>query len=115
MGFILIIIVAILAVAGLISFNMKAFSSGEKPSMEKDDVVEESITSSEKMPTTEIIDQTDSSELKMKDDDYRLALSKLHNQLPSSDQSSEEDNPTIRKMNDDEYRGTLENFKKHSE
>ncbi|MGE7767477.1 hypothetical protein [Peribacillus sp. NPDC096540] len=113
MGIILIIIVAILAVTGLITFNIKALSPDENPVVEEEHSLGESAFPPEVDFSTEIIVQKDRDELKMKDDDYRLALSNLHNQLHSNDDSSEENNPTVRKMKDKEYRGTLEDFQQH--
>ncbi|MGW6300475.1 hypothetical protein [Peribacillus butanolivorans] len=113
MGIILIIIVAILAITGLITFNIKALSPDEKPVVEEEHSLEESAFSPEIDLNTEIIVQKDRDELKMKDDDYRLVLSNLHSQLHSNDDSSEENNPTVRKMKDEEYRGTLEDFQQY--
>lgn len=113
MGIILIIIVAILAVTGLITFNIKALSpEGKPPAVEEENSSEESA-----FPTaddSEIISPTDNDELKMKDQDYRLALSKLHKQKPN-DEPTAEKNPDIRKMKDKEYRGTLEDFRQNGD
>jgi hypothetical protein len=50
----------------------------------------------------------------MKDQDYRLALSKLHKQI-SNDEPTAEKKPDIRKMKDKEYRGTLEDFRQNGD
>ncbi|MFD6438462.1 hypothetical protein ACFWDG_01295 [Peribacillus sp. NPDC060186] len=113
MGIILILIVAILAVTGLITFNIKALSAVEKPVVEEEHSFEESAFPPEIDLSTEIIVPKDRDELKMKDDDYRLALSNLHNQQHPIDNSSEENNQTVRKMKDEEYRGTLEDFQQY--
>ncbi|MBX9957946.1 hypothetical protein H7T43_24105 [Peribacillus simplex] len=117
MGIILIIIVAILAVTGLITFNIKALSPEGKPPAVEEENSSESESSA--FPTaddsiTEIISPTDNDELKMKDQDYRLALSKLHKQKPN-DEPTEEKKPDIRKMKDKEYRGTLEDFRQNGD
>ncbi|MGE7607440.1 hypothetical protein ACQKML_12600 [Peribacillus frigoritolerans] len=115
MGIILIIIVAILAVTGLITFNIKALSPEGKPPA----VEEENSSESTALPTaddsiTEVITPTDNDELKMKDQDYRLALSKLHKQKPNDEQTAEK-KPDLRKMKDKEYRGTLEDFRQNGD
>ncbi|MDQ0880492.1 hypothetical protein [Peribacillus sp. V2I11] len=110
MGIILIIIVVILAVTGLITFNIKALSPEDKPpGVEEEISLEDSSFSSADGAVTEIISPSDNDELKMKDQDYRLALSKLHNQKPN-DEPTAEKKPNLRKMKDAEYRGTLEDF-----
>ncbi|MBO0999471.1 hypothetical protein IOC57_17195 [Bacillus sp. SD075] len=108
MGIILIIIVAILAVTGLITFNIKALSPEDKPPGVEEENSLEPFSSADDA-VTEIISPTDNDELKMKDRDYRLALSKLHNQKPD-DEPSAEKKPNLRKMKDAEYRDTLEDF-----
>ncbi|SIR95171.1 hypothetical protein SAMN05878482_107284 [Peribacillus simplex] len=113
MGIILIIIVAIIAVTGLITFNIKALSPVDKPpGVEEENSLEEFSSSSADDSVTEIISPTDNDELKMKDQDYRLALSKLHNQTPN-DEPPAEKKPNLRKMKDAEYRGTLEDFQEN--
>ncbi|MGE7763123.1 hypothetical protein [Peribacillus sp. NPDC097895] len=112
MGIILIIIVAVLAVTGLITFNVKALSPEDKPVGEEENSFEESAPSSNDDSVTEIIVPTDNDELKMKDQDYRLALSKLHNQKPN-DEPAVEKKPNLRKMKDEEYRGSLEDFQQN--
>ncbi|TVX80211.1 hypothetical protein FQP34_14380 [Peribacillus simplex] len=115
MGIILIIIVAILAVTGLITFNIKALSPDDKPPVvEEENSFEDSTYSSVDDPVTEIIVPTDNDELKMKDQDYRLALSKLHNQKPN-DEPTAEKKPNLRKMKDTEYRGTLEDLQQNGD
>ena len=114
MGIILIIIVAILAVTGLITFNIKALSPDEKPVVEEEHSLEESAFPPEIDLSTEIISPTDNDELKMKDQDYRLALSKLHNQKPN-DEPTAEKQPNLRKMKDTEYRGTLEDLQQNGD
>ncbi|MEC0347495.1 hypothetical protein [Peribacillus frigoritolerans] len=115
MGIILIIIVAILAVTGLITFNIKALSpEGKPPAVEEENLSEESAFPTADDSITEIISPTDNDELKMKDQDYRLALSKLHKQKPN-DEPTAEKNPDIRKMKDKEYRGTLEDFRQNGD
>lgn len=115
MGIILIIIVAILAVTGLITFNIKALSpEGKPPAVEEENSSEESAFSTADDSITEIISPTDNDELKMKDQDYRLALSKLHKQKPN-DEPTAEKNHDIRKMKDKEYRGTLEDFRQNGD
>lgn len=104
MGIILIIIVAILAVTGLITFNIKALSPEGKPPA----VEEENSSESSAFPTG------DDDGLKMKDQDYRLALSKLHKQKPN-DEPTAEKKPDIHKMKDKEYRGTLEDFRQNGD
>ncbi|MGG4264449.1 hypothetical protein [Peribacillus simplex] len=114
MGIILIIIVAILAIMGLITFNIKALTPEDnKPVVEEENVLEESASSSDD-PITEIIVPTDNDELKMKDQDYRSALSKLHNQKPD-DEPHIEKKSNLRKMKDEEYRGTLEDFQQNGD
>lgn len=111
MGIILIIIIAILAVTGLITYNIKALSPGGKPpGDEEENSLEESAFPSADDSITEIISQKDNDELKMKDQDYRLALSNLHNQKPT-DKPTAEKKPNLRKMKDEEYRGTLKDFR----
>jgi hypothetical protein len=115
MGIILIIIVAILAVTGLITFNIKALSpEGKPPAVEEENSLEESEFSTADDSITGIITPTDNDELKMKDQDYRLALSKLHKQKPN-DQPTSEKKPDLRKMKDKEYRGTLEDFRQNGD
>ncbi|MEV5115068.1 hypothetical protein [Peribacillus frigoritolerans] len=115
MGIILIIIVAILAVTGLITFNIKALSpEGKPPAVEEENSSEDSPFPTADDSITEIITPTDNDELKMKDQDYRLALSKLHKQKPN-DEPTAEKNPDIRKMKDKEYRGTLEDFRQNGD
>ncbi|MFJ7941181.1 hypothetical protein ACIQYG_22225 [Peribacillus sp. NPDC096622] len=115
MGIILIIIVAILAVTGLITYNIKALSPEGKPrAVEEEDPHEESAFSSADDSVTEIISPTDNDELKMKDQDYRMALSKLHKQKPNDEPASEK-KPNLRKMKDAEYRGTLEDFQQNGD
>ncbi|MES9737590.1 hypothetical protein ABWK46_09630 [Peribacillus frigoritolerans] len=115
MGIILIIIVAILAVTGLITFNIKALSpEGKPPAVEEENSSEESAFSTVDDSIAEIISPTDNDELKMKDQDYRLALSKLHKQI-SNDEPTAEKKPDIRKMKDKEYRGTLEDFRQNGD
>ncbi|MFS0596142.1 hypothetical protein AB1L16_05255 [Peribacillus frigoritolerans] len=115
MGIILIIIVAILAVTGLITFNIKALSTEGKPTaVEEENSSEESAFPTADDSITEIISPTDNDELKMKDQDYRLALSKLHKQKPNDEPTAEE-KPDIRKMKDKEYRGTLEDFRQNGD
>ena len=115
MGIILIIIVAILAVTGLITFNIKALSPEDKPTaVEEENSLEESAFPTADDSITEIISPTDNDELKMKDQDYRLALSKLHNQKPN-DEPTAEKKPNLRKMKDEEYRGTLEDFQQNGD
>ncbi|WP_340372790.1 hypothetical protein [Peribacillus sp. FSL E2-0218] len=111
MGLILIIIiVAILAITGLITFNIKALSPEEKPVIKDDAPLSKSDLSSDDELDTEIIFPTDNDELKMKDQDYRLALSKLQKQTPNDEPSEEEKKPNLGKMKDSEYRGKLKNF-----
>ncbi|MCK1985831.1 MULTISPECIES: hypothetical protein [Peribacillus] len=111
MGIILIIIVAILAVTGLITYNIKALSpEGKPPGDEEENSLEEYTYPSADDSITEIISPTDNDELKMKDQDYRLALSKLHNQKPN-DEPTAEKKPNLRKMKDEEYRGTLKDLR----
>ncbi|MDM5455261.1 hypothetical protein [Peribacillus simplex] len=112
MGIILIIIVAILAITGLITFNIKALTPEDKP-VEEENSLEESASSSDDDPIT-IITPTDNDELKMKDQDYRSALSKLHNQKPN-DEPPIEKKSNLRKMKDEEYRGTLEDFQQNGD
>ncbi|MGG0411641.1 hypothetical protein [Peribacillus simplex] len=115
MGIILIIIVAILAVTGLITFNIKALSPEDKlPGVEEEHSLEESAFSSEDDSVTEIISPTVNDELKMKDQDYRLALSKLHKQKPYEEPTAEK-KPNLRKMKDAEYRGKLEDFQQNDD
>ncbi|MDF9763291.1 uncharacterized protein YxeA [Peribacillus simplex] len=113
MGIILIIIVAILAITGLITFNIKALTPEDKL-VEEENSLEESASSSDDDPITEIITPTDNDELKMKDQDYRSALSKLHNQKPN-DEPPIEKKSNLRKMKDEEYRGTLEDFQQNGD
>jgi len=114
MGIILIIIVAILAVTGLITFNIRALSPEDKPVLEKENSSGESASSSDDDPVSEIIVPTHNDELKMKDQDYRSALSKLHNHKPN-DEPTAEKKPNLRKMKDEEYRGTLEDFQQNGD
>ncbi|MFJ7367459.1 hypothetical protein ACIQWQ_25675 [Peribacillus frigoritolerans] len=115
MGIILIIIVAILAVTGLITFNIKALSpEGKPPAVEEENSSESSAFPTADDSITEIITPTDNDELKMKDQDYRLALSKLHKQKPNDEQTAEK-KPDLRKMKDKEYRGTLEDFRQNGD
>ncbi len=115
MGIILIIIVAILAVTGLITFNIKALSpEGKPPAVEEENSSESSAFPTADDSITEIISPTDNDELKMKDQDYRLALSKLHKQKPN-DEPTAEKKPDIHKMKDKEYRGTLEDFRQNGD
>ncbi|MFE3975655.1 MULTISPECIES: hypothetical protein [unclassified Peribacillus] len=114
MGIILIIIVAILAITGLITFNIKALTPEDKPVVEEENSLEESASSSDDDPITEIIAPTDNDELKMKDQDYRSVLSKLHNQKPN-DEPPIEKKSNLRKMKDEEYRGTLEDFQQNGD
>ncbi|WP_458353384.1 hypothetical protein [Peribacillus frigoritolerans] len=115
MGIILIIIIAILAVTGLITFNIKALSpEGKPPAVEEENSSEESVFPTADESITEIITPTDNDELKMKDQDYRLALSKLHKQKPNDEQTAEK-KPDLRKMKDKEYRGTLEDFRQNGD
>lgn len=115
MGIILIIIVAILAVTGLITFNIKALShEGKLPAVEEENSSESSAFPTADDSITEIISPIDNDELKMKDQDYRLALSKLHKQKPN-DEPTAEKKPDIRKMKDKEYRGTLEDFRQNGD
>jgi hypothetical protein len=115
MGIILIIIVAILAVTGLITFNIKALSpEGKPPAVEEENSSDSSAFPTADESITEIITPTDNDELKMKDQDYRLALSKLHKQKPNEEQTAEK-KPDLRKMKDKEYRGTLEDFRQNGD
>ncbi|MGE7186021.1 hypothetical protein ACQKKK_19145 [Peribacillus sp. NPDC006672] len=113
MGIVLIIIVAILAITGLITFNIKALTPEDKPVVEEEIPLEESASSSDD-PISEIIVPTENDELKMKDQDYRSALSKLHNQKPN-DEPHIEKKSNLRKMKDEEYRGTLEDFQQNGD
>ncbi|WP_285768714.1 hypothetical protein [Peribacillus sp. SI8-4] len=111
MGLILIIIiVAILAITGLITFNIKTLSPAEKTVIKEDEPSSEFDSPSVAELDTELIVPADDDELKMKDQDYRLALSKLHKQTPNDEPAQEEKKPNVGKMKDSEYRGKLKNF-----
>ncbi|MGE7877568.1 hypothetical protein [Peribacillus muralis] len=116
MGLILIIIiVAILAITGLITFNIKALSPEEKPVVKDAEPSTESGLPSNDELDTEIIVSAVSDELKMKDQDYRSALSKLHKQTLNDDPTEEENKPDSHKMKDSEYRGKLKNFQQKND
>ncbi|WP_057915666.1 hypothetical protein [Peribacillus muralis] len=116
MGLILIIIiVAILAITGLITFNIKTLSPEDKPVVKDDDPSSESASPSDDELDTEIIIDTDNDELKMKDQDYRLALSKLHKQTPNDETPADEKKTNVRKMKDAEFRGTLKDFQQNGD
>lgn len=113
MSIIIVLIVAILVAAGLITFNIRSLSP-DKPDIEEDSSLDDAAPAIDKEPQTEVLDPQKDDHLKMKDDDYRSVLAKMHNQSASDDRAPNTRPPgaDANKMRDNEYRGTLKDLKK---
>ena len=113
MSIIIVLIVAVLVAAGLITFNIRTLSP-DKPEMEEEGSLADPAPAIEKEPHTEVLDPQKDGHLKMKDEDYRSILTKMHNQSVSEDgaPNTKPSGTDVHKMRDNEYRGTLKNIKK---